>query len=74
MHFAVAVVTQEKPTESMLADALAPFGPAGAAEAKWDWYALGGRFSGHLLRHGRHRYRWSGVSRRRAVHHSLSDP
>jgi hypothetical protein len=49
MHFAVAVVTAEKPSESVLADALAPFGPAGAAEEKWGWYALGGRFSGHLF-------------------------
>jgi hypothetical protein len=49
MHFAVAVVTQDKPTDSVLADTLAPFGPLTAAEAKWDWYALGGRFSGHLF-------------------------
>jgi hypothetical protein len=48
MHFAIAVVTNDKPTESMLADALAPFGPAGG-EPKWDWFALGGRFSGHLF-------------------------
>src|SRR5271165_1836070 len=38
MHFALAVVTDDKPTESMLADALAPFGPA-RSEPKWDWIA-----------------------------------
>jgi hypothetical protein len=52
MHFAVAVVTEEKPTEAMLADILAPFGPAAGTEAKWDWQVLGGRFSGLLGPHG----------------------
>jgi hypothetical protein len=40
MHFAVAVVTQEKPTDRSLADVLAPFGPAEGAAGIWDWYAL----------------------------------
>jgi hypothetical protein len=48
MHFAVAIVTKEKPTEAILAETLAPFGPAAGIEAKWDWLALGGRFSGLL--------------------------
>jgi hypothetical protein len=48
MHFAVAIVTNEKPTEAILAETLAPFGPAAGVEAKWDWQALGGRFTGLL--------------------------
>jgi hypothetical protein len=51
MHFAAAVVTEEKPTETILAETLAPFGCAAGFEAKWDWYALGGRFSGRLDPH-----------------------
>jgi hypothetical protein len=50
MHFAVAVVTNERPTDAMLAAALGPFGPAAGAGAKWDWWALGGRYTGALCR------------------------
>jgi hypothetical protein len=48
MQFAAAVVTEEKPTQAMLAGVLKPFGPRAGAEAKWDRYVLGGRFSGRL--------------------------
>jgi hypothetical protein len=50
MHFCVLVVTKDKPTDDVLAKALAPFGRhALGNDAKWDWYALGGRYSGHLI-------------------------
>jgi hypothetical protein len=47
VHFAVLVVTKDKPTERVLARALRPFGPR-TVRPKWNWYALGGRFSGVL--------------------------
>jgi len=46
MHFAVLVVTKDKPTEDVLAAALAPF-----KDSKWDWWTLGGRYTGQLIPH-----------------------
>jgi hypothetical protein len=51
MHFAVAVVTEERPTEARLAAALDAFGPAAGEAAKWDWWVLGGRYTGALCRY-----------------------
>jgi hypothetical protein len=44
MHFITFVVTKEKPTEAVLAAAMAPFGPnVLGKDAKWDEWTLGGR-------------------------------
>jgi hypothetical protein len=50
VHFAVAVVTKERPTEARFAAALNPFGPTAGGAARWDWWALGGRYTGALCR------------------------
>lgn len=44
MHFAAYVITAERPTPEVLEAALAPF-----REQKFDWYALGGRYSGNII-------------------------
>jgi hypothetical protein len=50
MHFITFVVTKEKPTEAVLAAAMAPFGPdALGADHKWGSYQLGGRYTGLLI-------------------------
>jgi hypothetical protein len=56
MHCVVLVVTDEKPTKAVLQRALDPFGPRLLSDArnedyikKWDGWALGGRWSGHLI-------------------------
>jgi hypothetical protein len=52
MHTSVIVVTKDKPTEDVLATALAPFGPVALGPAAhWDWWALGGTFTGLLIPH-----------------------
>jgi hypothetical protein len=52
MHFVVLVVTYDKPTEAVLEAALAPFGIAALGpHAKWDEWALGGRYTGLLIPH-----------------------
>jgi hypothetical protein len=43
MHFVILVVTEQKPTEEILAKALEPFAD------KWDGWWLGGRWSGNLI-------------------------
>ncbi len=49
-HFPVLVITATKPPESALAKVLEPFGPEVVdADAKWRWWALGGRFTGDLI-------------------------
>ncbi len=48
MHFAVLVVTKDKPTKDVLAGALAPWRPQAGDNARWDWHALGGRYRGML--------------------------
>jgi hypothetical protein len=48
-HFGVLVVTKDRPTEEVLASALAPFGPSAGDEAKFDWWQLGGRYDGRLI-------------------------
>jgi hypothetical protein len=50
MHFITYVVTDEKPTEDVLAAALEPFGPSWEGGiGKWDWWKLGGRYTGLLI-------------------------
>ena len=50
MHFIVFVVTDEKPVEDVLAAALEPFRPSWEGGAgKWDWWKLGGRYTGLLI-------------------------
>jgi hypothetical protein len=44
MHCATMVVTGEKPTEAVLSAALVPF-----YDIKFDWCALGGRYSGLMI-------------------------
>jgi hypothetical protein len=52
MHFITFVVTKEKPTEAVLAAAMAPFGPnVLGKDAKWDEWTLGGRYTGLLIPH-----------------------
>jgi hypothetical protein len=46
MHFVTFVITESKPTDALLSDALAPFGPDGTG--RWDAWTLGGRYSGNL--------------------------
>lgn len=46
MHFVTFVITESKPTDALLSDALEPFGPDGTA--RWDDWTLGGRHSGNL--------------------------
>jgi hypothetical protein len=46
MHFITFVITESKPTDALLSDALEPFGPDGSA--KWDAWTLGGRYSGNI--------------------------
>lgn len=46
MHFVGLVITEERPTEEVLSKALVQFGPDG--EGKWDWWTLGGRYTGNL--------------------------
>jgi len=52
VHFITFVVTEEKPTVEMVAKTLEPFretqeNPYG----HWDWFALGGRYTGLLIPH-----------------------
>jgi hypothetical protein len=50
MHFIAFVVTDQKPTEDVLAAALEPFRPSWEGGAgKWDWWKLGGRYTGLLI-------------------------
>jgi len=52
MHFIAFVVTNEKPTEAVLAAAMAPFGPDVLGDDhKWGWWGLGGRYTGLLIPH-----------------------
>jgi hypothetical protein len=52
MHFFAYVVTEEKPTDAVLAKVMAPFMPdALGNDHKLDWYALGGRYTGLLIPH-----------------------
>jgi hypothetical protein len=52
MHFITYVVTEEKPTDAVLAKVMAPFMPnALGNDHKLDWYALGGRYTGLLIPH-----------------------
>ena len=44
MHFAVLVISNEKPTERHLGKLLAPFLPS-----EFDWWALGGGYTGNLI-------------------------
>jgi hypothetical protein len=46
MHFSVLVICDQKPTEKVLGEILAPFIPE-----KFDWWTLGGRYTGHLTPH-----------------------
>jgi len=60
MHFSLLVITSEKPDEAKLAELMAPFcqtpmpdrvlsaGELHDNERKWDWYQLGGRWTGHF--------------------------
>ncbi len=50
MHSITFVVTKDRPTEAVLAAALAPFG-AQSDDPKWDRYLLGGRYTGNLIPH-----------------------
>lgn len=43
MHFPVLVISEQKPTEKVLGEILAPFMPE-----KFDWWTLGGRYTGNL--------------------------
>jgi hypothetical protein len=45
-HFVTWVITESKPTDALLSDALAPFGPDGTS--RWDAWTLGGRYSGNI--------------------------
>jgi hypothetical protein len=50
MHFITFVVTDAKPTEDVLAAALEPFRPSWeGGNGKWDWWKLGGRYTGLLI-------------------------
>src|SRR5215469_11474256 len=49
LHFVTFVVTDTKPTEEMLENMLRPFGPKGLD--RFDYWALGGRFSGQVIPH-----------------------
>jgi hypothetical protein len=44
MHYSVLAITKEKPTEESLAELMEPFGDG----QKWDWYQVGGRWTGVL--------------------------
>ena len=52
MHFSLLVVSQERPTEEILAKMLAPFSENNDEVANenqhWDWYQIGGRWTGYL--------------------------
>lgn len=53
MHFMAFVVTQEKPTEVVLAAALDSFGHSEkGGEDHWDYYCLGGRYARRLIPYG----------------------
>jgi len=48
-HFSLLVVTDTKPSESELNDILLPFQELeGNKNSKWDWFQIGGRWSGRL--------------------------
>ena len=48
-HFSVLVVTEKKPDEKLLHKLFAPYEENGENEKqKWDWYQVGGRWTGHL--------------------------
>lgn len=48
-HFCLLVITETKPTEGDLAQLLAPWDENDGVEgAKWDWFQIGGRWSGEL--------------------------
>jgi hypothetical protein len=47
VHFAVLLVTDEKPTQEILEKTLVQFGPAD--QEYWDSWEFGGRFSGNLI-------------------------
>lgn len=48
-HYSVLVVTNTKPAERDLAAILAPWNEENPTkEAKWDWWMIGGRWSGKL--------------------------
>jgi hypothetical protein len=51
MHFSLLVITDQKPDEAQLASLMAPFCEEGSEieeNQKWDWYQLGGRWTGHF--------------------------
>jgi hypothetical protein len=48
-HYSLLLITETKPDEKMIEQALAPFYECEDNEnSKWDWYQIGGRFSGKL--------------------------
>jgi hypothetical protein len=52
VHFITFVLTEEKPTQEVLAKALEPFRETPENRySHWDWFALGGCFAGLLIPH-----------------------
>lgn len=47
MHFSLLVVTNQKPDEVTITKLMAPFEEKEAG-GEWDWYQVGGRWTGHL--------------------------
>lgn len=48
-HYSLLVITDSKPTESVLAGIMLPWQEVpGNEDSKWDWYQIGGRWSGAL--------------------------
>lgn len=48
MHYKLLLVTHKQPTDWTISRAMAPYFEGDHANGKWDWYQVGGRYTGAL--------------------------